>query len=126
MREIDHNERIKLQVKIIESLASGMGKVAASESVGITYQTFYRWVQEDPAFASEVMKARAAFAREIIPKAIEKEPFKMLRSLYPTDYSDEPQLQINIDNRPLIAQPTEKLLKLLEDDSGQRQDSDQE
>lgn len=127
MREITENERVKLKVKILEALYSGLGKVASAESAGVDYDTMCNWIAKDPVFASEVMKARASFAKELIPKAIEKEPYKMLKSMYPTDYTEEPQLQINISNRPLIAQPTEKLMELLElDASGQRQITDKE
>lgn len=125
MREIDENEKIKLKVKIIEALYSGLGKQASAEAVGINPLTLYNWIAKDPVFASEVMKARASFAKELIPKAIEKEPYKMLRSMYPTDYCEDPQLQINIDNRQLVSHPSSKLLELLEDDHGQRQNPDQ-
>lgn len=126
MREITEDERVQIKVKILEAIYSGLGKVASAESAGIDYDTMRNWINKDPVFASEFMKARAAFAKQLIPKAVEKEPFKMLKSMYPSDYIEDAAVQINVDNRQLIAAPSEKLLELLENADGQRQDPDQE
>lgn len=127
MREIDPVEKTKIKAKICENLATLGGVCVSIGDAGIDTSTYYVWIREDPAFATEVMKSKASFARTLIPAAIEKEPFKMLKSMYPTDYTEDPAVQINIENRPLLNQPSEKLLELLEmNDSGQRQITDKE
>lgn len=125
MREIDPVEKTKIKAKICENLATLGGILVSIGDAGIDTSTYYVWLREDPVFATEVMKSKAHFARALIPAAIEKEPFKMLKSMYPADYAEEPTLQINIENRPLLNQPSEKLLELLEmNDSGKRQITD--
>lgn len=124
-RSIDELEKVKIKQKICENLAQGLNRTASVDDAGIDYVTYSRWIKDDQAFAAEVLKSRAAYARTLVPLAAEKEPYKMLKSMYPQEYTEEPQLQINIDNRQLIQHPSSKLLELLDAD-GIRQNTDQE
>jgi len=66
-----------------------------------------------------VERAKSAFAKKtLIPMAIAKEPYKMLKSMYPEEYKEEQPttaIQVNIDNRPLIAVPSQDLLQTLKE-----------
>lgn len=94
----------------------GMTIRVACDFVGVSYETIRRWKEASPAIDSMLNRARAQYAKRLLPLAEAKEPWKMLKSLYKEEYTeDSPQtnVQVNIDNRPLIAVPTTDLLDAL-------------
>ena len=110
----DPKHRALIEAKVIEGIHMGMSKTAAADYAGVDYKTLWRWREESESFNRAMNEAKANFLKGILPKAIEKEPFKMVQALYPDDYRVIDQAtQINIDNRPLMAAPSGDLLKLL-------------
>jgi hypothetical protein len=47
------------QAKILEALKNGNTRRASHQSVGLSSETFYRWLEEDQSFSKAVMEAEA-------------------------------------------------------------------
>lgn len=105
------------EVQIIllkDAFGRGLNIKAACDYAELSRETYYKWIKEIPQLGRIFDKARADYAvNKLLPKVEEKEPWKLLKSLYPGEYSDDPVVKINIDARPLINVASETLLETL-------------
>lgn len=122
------NKLIKKSVitdMVIKGVGRGMTIQVACDYAGISYRTLLRWMKETPAIEAAIRKTKADYAMGVLlPKVEEKEPWKLLKSLYKGEYTDTPETQVNVNvemDRPLINVPSQNLLKILKTLKQQKQ-----
>ncbi len=118
MNEYNENaskNRLKHMTVLCQGLEEGMTFRVACDFADITYVTAYKYIKEEPIYQNMVNLARAKCVQRLLPKVEEKDPWKLLKSIYKGEYVDDPsvQLNVNVDQRPLIDTPSEALLKAL-------------
>jgi len=111
LKKLDKENKQKI---IIEALGKGYKVQPALDLAQVKRSTYDSWIARDASFQMACNHAKALFINDIIPKAIDKDPFKFLQSVYP-EYQVGPDTVVNIDNRPLINAPTNQLLQILKE-----------
>jgi len=106
---------------ILQCLANGDGRVRAANTAGVSFDSFYRWMNTKPKFCEQVKKAEEIGYKKIHDvcerRVIEDQSWQSgawwLERTDPANFGQRNNLNINAE-KPLIVVADEETKKLLE------------
>lgn len=100
--------------KICKIIAEGGIDKAAYEAVGITYDTFYKWVAEKTEFAEAVKKAREQFREWKDKECIKQAEHSLVRLIMGEEYIETTtEFGLDENNKPIQKKQKQVTKKIL-------------